>query len=106
MGTPRSGGGGGGGRDARPARAAARGVWGGGPPPPRRYAEKIEDGLGRSRLTFHPSAFILQHFLDAPIKGSLAQFLYINWPPARREQALPSAGCFMPQANRRCERRH
>src|SRR5512136_2752838 len=26
---------------------------------------------------------------DAPIKGSLAQFLYINWFPAAREQEYP-----------------
>jgi hypothetical protein len=46
--------------------------------PSHRYAEKIEEGLGRSRFEFQPSAFILQPFLGAPIKGSLAQFLYIK----------------------------
>jgi hypothetical protein len=28
---------------------------------------------------------------DAPIKGSLAQFLYINWRPQDREQVRPNA---------------
>jgi hypothetical protein len=62
--------------------------------PRRRYAEKIGKGLRRSRLTFHPSAFILQPFLDSPIKASLAQFLYTNRRPADREQEyakLPEA---------------
>ena len=31
---------------------------------------KIEEGLEHSQFTFQPSAFILQPFLDAPIKGS------------------------------------
>ena len=30
--------------------------------------------------------FIPLRLDDAPIKGSLAQFLYINWRPAEREQ--------------------
>ena len=50
----------------------------GGALPRRRYAEKIEHGLGRSRFAFQPSEFSLQPFLDAPIKGSLAQFLCIK----------------------------
>jgi hypothetical protein len=45
-------------------------------------AAKIEEGLGRSQFRFQPSAFILQPFLDAPIKGSLAQFLCMNWQAA------------------------
>ena len=36
------------------------------------FPAKIEDGLEHSRLTFQPSAFTLQPYLDAPIKGSLA----------------------------------
>jgi hypothetical protein len=28
----------------------------------------------------HFSAFILQPFRDAPIKGSMAQFFCVNWP--------------------------
>jgi small GTP-binding protein len=77
---------------------------------------KIEDGLERSRVlvlcmsaqafgsgwaqleagTFRFRDPLNQHrrFIplrldDAPIKGSLAQFLYINWRPADREQEYP-----------------
>jgi hypothetical protein len=47
---------------------------------------KIEEGLEHSQFPIHPSAFILQPFFDGSIKGSLAQFFYINWLPADREQ--------------------
>ena len=63
---------------------------------------KIEDGLEHSPFGFQSLAFSLQplpcdplnqerRFIplrldDAPIKGSLAQFLYINWLTANREQ--------------------
>jgi hypothetical protein len=42
---------------------------------------KIEEGLEHCQFTFQPSAFILQPLLGALIKGSLAQFLYINGRP-------------------------
>ncbi|MEK7677942.1 MAG: toll/interleukin-1 receptor domain-containing protein [Verrucomicrobiota bacterium] len=51
---------------------------------------KIEEGLERSQFTFQPSAFILQPFLDAPIKGSLAQFLCFNWLQDDREKEYSS----------------
>jgi hypothetical protein len=44
---------------------------------------RFRDPLNQERRfmsELQPSAFILQPFSDAPIKGSLAQFLYINWP--------------------------
>jgi len=50
---------------------------------------RFRDPLNRERRfmpTLQPSAFILQPLPDASIKGSLAQFLYINWRPADREQ--------------------
>ena len=77
---------------------------------------KIEDGLERSRVlvlcmsahafgsdwpqlessTFrfrdplnHDRRFIPLRLDDAPIQGSLAQFLYINWLPQAREQEYP-----------------
>lgn len=77
---------------------------------------KIEDGLEHSRVlvlcmsaealaadwpqleshTFrfkdplnHDRRFIPLRLDDAPIKGSLAQFLYINWRPNKREQEYP-----------------
>ncbi|MEK7676294.1 MAG: hypothetical protein AAB676_10730 [Verrucomicrobiota bacterium] len=36
-----------------------------------------------------PSAFILQPFHDAPIKGSLTQFHYINWRRKDRKPVYP-----------------
>jgi hypothetical protein len=48
----------------------------------------------KSASELHPSAFILQPFLDAPIKGSLAQFLCINWrskPPSQASSKTESA---------------
>ena len=77
---------------------------------------KIEDGLEHSRVlvlcmsahafgsdwaqleshTFrfkdplnHDRRFIPLRLDDAPLKGSLAQFLYINWRPNEREQEYP-----------------
>ena len=40
----------------------------------------LRDPLNKERR------FIPLRLDDAPIKGSLAQFLYINWRPAEREQ--------------------
>ena len=60
----------------------------------RRHAEKIEKRSVRSQFTFQPSAFSLQPFLDAPIKGSLTQFLYVNWhskPTSRSTSRTKSA---------------
>ena len=86
---------------------------------------KIEDGLEHSRVlvlcmsaaalaadwpqleshTFrfkdplnHDRRFIPLRLDDAPIKGSLAQFLYINWRPNQREREYPKllAGCRRP----------
>ena len=39
----------------------------------------VAERLREDRPGLHPSSFILQPFPDAPIKGSLARFLYINW---------------------------
>ena len=41
---------------------------------------RFRDPLNKERR------FIPLRLDDAPIKGSLAQFLYINWVPAEREQ--------------------
>ena len=46
---------------------------------------------GRGNLPFRDPLNQERRFIplrvdDAPIKGSLAQFLYINWRPADREQ--------------------
>jgi hypothetical protein len=53
---------------------------------------KAESGLRKGLSELQPSAFSLQPFPAAPIKGSLAQFLYINWRTearrAAREQGL------------------
>ena len=40
----------------------------------------------KAKVQLQPSAFILQPFSGPPIKGSQAQFLYINWRPENREQ--------------------
>jgi hypothetical protein len=50
--------------------------------------------LRKDRPGLQPSAFILQPFLNAPIKGSLAQFLCINWrskPPSQASSKTESA---------------
>ena len=63
---------------------------------------KAEFRRQKAKVGIHPSSFFLHPFPcaplnqerrfiplrldDAPIKGSLAQFLYINWCPADREQ--------------------
>ncbi len=53
---------------------------------------QLEAGMcGRGNLPFRDPLnqerrFIPLRLDDAPIKGSLAQFLYINWRPADREQ--------------------
>ena len=44
---------------------------------------RFRDPLNKERR------FIPLRLDDAPIKGSLAQFLYINWRPADREQEYP-----------------
>ena len=44
---------------------------------------RFRDPLNKERR------FIPLRLDDAPIKGSLAQFLYINWLPANREQEYP-----------------
>lgn len=44
------------------------------------YTFRFRDPLNKDRR------FIPLRLDDAPIKGSLAQFLYINWHPADREQ--------------------
>ncbi|MBI5383225.1 MAG: hypothetical protein HZA90_00915 [Verrucomicrobia bacterium] len=58
---------------------------------------QFRDPLNRERRfisELQPSAFILQPFSDAPIKGSLAQFLYINWRPAVRAKGYATQmGC-------------
>jgi hypothetical protein len=41
-----------------------------------------KDALKHLRFPLQTLAFSLQPFPIAPIKGSLAQFLYINWRPA------------------------
>src|SRR6266487_5396603 len=45
---------------------------------------RIRDPLNKERR------FIPLRLDDAPIKGSLAQFLYINWLSANREQQYPN----------------
>jgi hypothetical protein len=45
------------------------------------YTYRVRDPLNKERR------FIPLRLDDAPIKGSLAQFLYINWRPQDREQA-------------------
>ena len=48
---------------------------------------QLEAGTFRFRDPLnHERRFIPLRLDDAPIKGSLAQFLYINWRPADREQ--------------------
>jgi len=53
---------------------------------------QLEDGMcGRGNLPFRDPLKQERRFIplrhdDAPIKDSLAQFLYINWLPATREQ--------------------
>src|SRR5512145_1239348 len=49
---------------------------------------QLEAGTFRFRDPLNQERrFIPLRLDDAPIKGSLAQFLYINWRPADREQA-------------------
>ena len=72
---------------------------------------RFRDPLNKERR------FIPLRLDDAPIKGSLAQFLYINWLPADREReyaklleacrppAKPTAARARPRANR-MQRRH
>jgi hypothetical protein len=55
-------------------------------PPPLRSYGGTGEGLERSQFSFQPSAFILQPFLAAPTKSSLAQFLCMNWPAAGRPE--------------------
>ena len=46
----------------------------------RPLAERLRnDGLEHLRFPLQTLAFSLQPFPIAPIKGSLAQFLFINW---------------------------
>ena len=48
---------------------------------------QLESGTFRFRDPLNKERrFVPLRFDDAPIKGSLAQFLYINWRPADREQ--------------------
>jgi hypothetical protein len=47
---------------------------------------QLESGTFRSRDPLNQERrFIPLRLDDAPLKGSLAQFLYINWLPAARE---------------------
>jgi hypothetical protein len=46
---------------------------------------KIEEGLEHFKSALQPLALSLTPFPAAPIKGSLTQFLYINWLPANRQ---------------------
>jgi hypothetical protein len=51
---------------------------------------QLEAGTFRFRDPLNQERrFIPRRLDDAPIKGSLAQFLYINWLPANREQEYP-----------------
>jgi len=51
----------------------------------------LAERLRSDRPGIQLSAFILQPVLGAPIKGSLAQFLYINWLPAECGRQAPDA---------------
>jgi len=52
----------------------------------RPLAERLgQDGLEHLRFPLQTLAFSLQPFPIAPIKGSLAQFLYVNLRPAKDE---------------------
>ena len=54
---------------------------------------QLESGTFRFRDPLNKERRFLPLCLDdAPIKGSLAQFLYINWLPAVREQELSDVG--------------
>jgi len=54
----------------------------------RPLAERLwANGLGRLPSELHPSSFRLHPLPGAPINGSLAQFVCINWLPADCEQA-------------------
>ena len=53
----------------------------------RPLAERLrQDGLNRLHSELQHSAFSPSPSFSAPIKGFLAQFLYINWLPGDREQ--------------------
>ena len=58
----------------------------GGVLPSRRYAAKIEEGLEHSQLALQSATFKLHPSLDAPVKGSLAQFRCMNWRPQESKQ--------------------
>jgi hypothetical protein len=60
----------------------------------------LEAGTFRFRDPLNKDRRLIQLRLDnAPIKGSLAQFLYINWSPADREQEYPKLlGAYRPPA--------
>jgi len=54
---------------------------------------QLESGTFRFRDPLNQERrFIPLRLDDAPIKGSLTQFLYINWHPQDREQDLSNAG--------------
>jgi hypothetical protein len=55
---------------------------------------QLEAGTFRFRDPLNQERrFIPLRLDDAPIKGSLAQFLYINWRPVEREQGITTADC-------------
>jgi hypothetical protein len=54
---------------------------------------RFRDPLNKERR------FIPLRLDDAPIKGSLAQFLYINWLPADREQEYSVRMCEVPPSS-------
>ena len=65
---------------------------------------QLEAGTFRFRDPLNQERrFIPLRLDDAPIKGSLAQFLYINWRPADREQKTTHRSQWLPrrQAGRR-----
>jgi hypothetical protein len=61
----------------------------------------LAERLRKDGTTFLHSTFFLLPFPEAPIKGSLAQFLYINWRSPEGEQELPNSHCSAWQLNRR-----
>ena len=65
-------------------------------------AERLRGGLLNLCVSeiLH-SAFILLLFPSAPIRGSLAQFLYINWRPADREQEYAKLHEAVPRARQK-----
>lgn len=70
---------------------------------------QLESGTYRFRDPLNKDRrFLPLRLDDAPIKGSLAQFLYINWLPANREQEYPKLlqACRPAAKVQRIEARH